>query len=281
MLVRWRYKFRVLLLLHYIRPMHSCFALDRVNMSGDGTFCVRNGVTEWDGTDDYHWSCPEGCDFCAGASVEGCMGENEATFATHLSTPYSLPILHETAGLMCYRTPVPDMLACDPLTPVLGGLNPDDAGVHSTMDQCFKFEPSGPTSPIGFNTSFPALFPQLVLLIMKCIRLRQCCVFQLISIFTFDYRGFHIHGPYQMITDPLGQRIVNTFNNPSLDWSKLLAWVGETTGFSPDKVEEVEFPAALELAQTSPELQLFNRFSTLCASACLLGAKWWCLLCSR
>lgn len=65
---------------------------------------------------------------------------------------------------------------------------------------------------------------------------------------------------------------MTTFNNASLDWTKLLAWAGASTGYSPDGTTTSLFPAELEamLTQASPELQLFN---TLCNSACPLGAQ--------
>lgn len=38
----------------------SCHAFDRATKSDDGAYCIRNGVTEWDGIDDYRWNCPAG-----------------------------------------------------------------------------------------------------------------------------------------------------------------------------------------------------------------------------
>ena len=83
------------------------------------------------------------------------------------------------------------------------------------------------------------------------------------------------HGISEIKENPLWQGIVTTFIKADLDWTKLLAWSGVLKGYTRDGTTPLSFPAVLEasLTQTSPEMQLFNHFSTLCASACSLGAQ--------
>jgi hypothetical protein len=192
------------------------------------------------------------------------MSLEEATFANHAAVVYSLPLTDETNGLICYRDPVPDS-SCDALTPALGDLHPDISGLHPTIDQCFKLlKTEWPYVSSQFGEIFPHFHPPDVATITEKNMLKSVLLLWILQ-----------YGSADIKLDPLWQGIVTTFNNASLDWSRLLAWSGVLKGFSPNGTTTLAFPKVLEtsLTQTSPEMQLFNHFSTLCASACSLGAQ--------
>jgi hypothetical protein len=63
------------------------------------------------------------------------------------------------------------------------------------------------------------------------------------------------------------KQLVTIFNNNALDWTKLLAWPGTPAKYTAGGVT-YDFPAELaSLTASSPELQLFNTFSTICSTA--------------
>ena len=246
----------------------SCVAESGATMSVDKGFCKCNSVTEWDGATYFQTCtlslCHSSCTHCAAPSLEGCMSEEQADFAIHVAATYSLPLTTETNGAMCYRQPVPPDPSCDPLTSVLGNVVTDGAGLHPTADQCYKLlKTSWPLINSWFDHYFPNFSPP-VATVEETTMLKA-----VLKLWILQY------GPNEMIADPLWQGLVSTFNNAALDWTKLLAWAGATTGYSADGVTRSSFPAdlAASLKQTSPELQLFNHFSKLCTSACGLGTQ--------
>jgi hypothetical protein len=191
------------------------------------------------------------------------MSREQAIFAAFLANRYSLPLTDETNGLICYNEPVPD-LTCDPLTPVMGVLQSDEAGLHPTADQCYKLlKAEWPYVTYWFGEIFPNFHPPD----------------------TSDYGKYMLktvlwlwilqYGPGELRGNELWQNIVTTFNNDSLDWTQLFAWMGDLKGFNPDGSATFSFPAVLEasLTETSPEMQLFNYFSEVCASPCSLGVQ--------
>ena len=192
------------------------------------------------------------------------MSEEQADFAKHVATTYSLPLTDETGGLMCYSQPVPK-LSCDPLTEVTGAIT-QDAGnlLHPTVDQCYLLLKSQwPFVMHWFGVFFANFLPPT----SDAAEVTQ--VEAVLKLWIMQY------GPSAMSADPLWQGLTNTFNNGALDWTKLLAWAGPTPGYSPDGTTKFSFPAALaaSLTDSSPDLELFNHFSTLCASACSLGPE--------
>jgi hypothetical protein len=175
-----------------------------------------------------------------------------------------LPLSVETDGLICYNEPVPD-LTCDPLTPVLGDLHRDSDGLHPNTDQCFKLlKAEWPYVMYWFHEIFPDFTPPDPSSDQEKYMLKTVLWLWILR-----------YGASEIKSDPLWQDIVATFNSASLDWAKLLAWAGDIIGYSPDGVNTLTFPAVLEtsLTQTSPEMQLFNHFSTLCNSQCSLGVQ--------
>ncbi len=192
------------------------------------------------------------------------MSQEQAAFANHAAAAYSLPLIDETNGLICYRQPAPD-LTCDPLTPVLGVLDSDADGLHPTPDQCYDLlKAQWPFVTYWFGEIFPNFDPPDTATDDEKNMLKT-----VLRLWILQY------GPSEIKANPLWQGIVTTFNNASLDWTRLLAWSGVLKGYSPDGTATASFPTALEtsLTQASPEMKLFNHFSTLCASACSLGAQ--------
>jgi hypothetical protein len=192
------------------------------------------------------------------------MSLEEATFANHADVVYSLPLTDETNGLICYNDPVPDS-SCDALTPVLGDLHPSESGLHPTIDQCFKLlKVEWPFVTYWFGEIFPSFKPPDASTMIEKNMLKSVLLLWILQ-----------YGSADIKLDPLWQDIVTTFNNASLDWSRLLAWSGVLKGFSRNGSTPLPFPKVLEtsLTQTSPEMQLINHFSTLCASSCSLGAQ--------
>ena len=192
------------------------------------------------------------------------MSLEQAVFANHAAAVYSLPLKDETNGLICYRQPVPST-TCDALTPILGSFSPDISGLHSTLDQCFQLlKLQWPYVINWFGQIFPNFTPPLGATDSEKSMLKSTLMLWILQ-----------YGPNEIKLDPLWQDIVTTFNNAALDWTKLLAWSGALKGYTRDGTNPLSFPAVLEasLTQTSPEMQLFNYFSTLCASACSLGAQ--------
>lgn len=241
----------------------SCNALDRATKSSDGAFCVCDSVTAWDEVDYFRWCCNAGCSYCAGVSPAACMkSEDEASFATLLTALYSLPLASAANGLMCYRQPVPT-LTCDPLLAVIGNI-----GTAAGPDECFKLlTGQWPYVKYWFSDLFPNFTPPTATsyeVYMEVYMLKTVLWLWILQ-----------YGPSVLKSESAWQGLVTTFNNASLDWTKLLAWAGASTGYSPDGTATALFPAELEatLTQASPELQLFNHFSTLCNSACPLGAQ--------
>ena len=242
----------------------SCSLADAAAKSADGAFCVRTGVTVWDGVSYFKLACV-GCDFCIGTNPQICVSEELAAFVGKLEASYSLPLTDEANGLICFRQPVPD-LTCDPLTPILGELDAGNTGsLHPTADQCYKLlNTLWPFVTYWFGEMFPNFNPP-----GTSTKVEKSMLKTVLWLWILQY------GPSQLKTNAEWQGIVTTFNNASLDWTKVLAWAGATTGYSPNGSTKLNFPAVLvtSLTQTSPEMQLFNYFSTLCASACILGAE--------
>ena len=87
--------------------------------------------------------CNSGCPYCVDTSSEGCMKTKELTiFASNLASSYSLPLLSQASGLICYRQPVPTT-TCDTVSNTLsvavtGTIASDGSGLHPTLPQCYE-----------------------------------------------------------------------------------------------------------------------------------------------
>lgn len=237
--------------------------------SEDGGYCVCDEVTDWN-KNAYFQACTEpslchaSCTHCASPSLEGCMSEEQALFANHVATTYSLPITLANSGLFCYRQPITHP-SCDPLIEIVGAIDKETDGLHPTADQCYELlKAEWLFLTYWFNeffldfTPLPAATPEEVTMLKAVLRL-----------WILQY------GPHAMSTDPLWRSLTSVFNSSALGWLRLLAWAGATAGYSADGSTTATFPAALEdsLTETSPELELFNHFSTLCDFECSLGAQ--------
>ena len=65
--------------------------------------------------------CVPSCPYCVDTSPEGCVNSKDLTiFASNLASSYSLPLLDEASGFICYRQPVPTT-TCDPLSVAVTG----------------------------------------------------------------------------------------------------------------------------------------------------------------
>ena len=211
--------------------------------------------------------CHSSCTHCAAPSLEGCMNEEEADFAQYVATTYSLPLTDETNGVMCYRQPVP-RLDCDPLTEVTKAITEDLAGLHPTADQCYELlTVQWPFVAHWFNVFFSDFRPPEAAIPEETNMLKA-----VLQLWILQY------GPSELSANPLWQGLISTFNNVALDWTQLLAWKGSqgiSSGYSADGITKSSFPAALEASLTlaSPELELFNLFSTLCDYPCSLALQ--------
>jgi hypothetical protein len=171
-------------------------------------------------------------------------------FALNLND-YSLPYLHPTGGRVCYYQ---TMEICDSLTPVMGILSRDSVGVHPTMDQCcLMFRAEWRFVNYWFTKMFPAFTAPL-----------GATEFQIYTVKTVLRKWFLQFGPDYLNRLAGWKQIVTIFNSASLNWTRLLAWPGKylANGVTYD------FPAELAtLTASSPELKLFNTFSTVCNTA--------------
>ena len=212
-------------------------------------------------------TCFAGCAQCVGPSQAACIDNaDQVAFVNIAEADYSLPLLHETDGKFCFYQRIPDS-SCDPLSTLTSAVTKDAAGLHPTLDQCYDIlKGSWPGVDFWFEKLFPNFSPPT----MPPPTTEE--VHKLKSVL---WLWILRYGPSVLSADPLWQDIVATFNNASPDWSILLAWKGTLTGYTTDGSTIKSFPAELEaaLTPTSPELQLFNHFSTLCNSACALGVQ--------
>ena len=200
--------------------------------------------------------CVPGCPYCVDTSSEGCMKTKELTiFASNLASSYSLPLLSQASGLICYRQPVPTT-TCDTVSNTLsvavtGTIASDGSGLHPILPQCYELLRAEWGYVIYWYTHFFGHFNAPV----------SATETEKYNLKTVLWLWILQFGSYALTTESAWQDIVNTFNNDSLVWGGLLAWSG---GYLAGGTTH-SYPTGL--TPTSPELSLFNRFSEVCATA--------------
>lgn len=212
-------------------------------------------------------SCFPGCVQCVGPSEAACMDNaDQVAFVKIAEADYQLPILDESDGAFCFYQRIPNS-DCNPITALVGVVNADSTGLHPTQDQCYTLLKA---NWLFVTHWFGKLFRDFTLPTTPVPTVDEAYKTKsVLWLWILQY------GPHALSNDPLWVDIVTTFNDNMLDWTRLLAWKGVLTGYSPDGVQRKSFPEQLAaaLTSTSPELQLFNRFSTLCSDVCALGAE--------
>jgi hypothetical protein len=194
--------------------------------------------------------CYSGCAYCVGTTQGACMKSKElAIFATYLASSFSLPLLDQTNGLICYRQPV-SVQTCNPqLEAMAGSIISDASGLHPTLDQCYRLlRVQWPFITLWFGELFPNFTPPA-----------SAAETEVYSLKTILWLWILQFGSYVLSSDPDWQVLVGVFNSNSLAWDQLLAWdVAYLAGGSTRN-----YPTGLTLSST--ERDLFNHFSQVCA----------------
>ena len=206
--------------------------------------------------------CYSGCSYCFTNALEGCTKKDPFTFALNFAS-FGLPLTVQTDRLICYRQPLPT-LSCDPLTPILGSLNPDVNGlVHPNLGQCYiLLQTQWPIVVLYFGKVFEHFTPPTA---------TEAEVYELKTVLWLWILQFN---PSTMKTDPDWVALEAVFNDAAINWAGLLAWGGATPGYLAGGSTH-SFPTGL--TPSAWELKLFNSFSTVCnANSCGYGPQ--CLL---
>jgi hypothetical protein len=197
--------------------------------------------------------CYSGCTYCVGTTQGACMGSKElAIFATYLASSFSLPLLDQTNGLICYRQPVPGQ-SCNPLPEAMASsIISDASGLHPTLDQCYRFlRVQWPYITLWFGELFPTFTPPA-----------SATETEVYSLKTMLWLWILQFGPAVLSSEPAWQVLVGVFNsNNPLSWGQMLAWNGAYLAGGSAHA----FPKGFTFSPT--ERELFNHFSQVCASS--------------
>ena len=229
----------------------SCVAAFATTTDPLGGYCYCNaGYEDRESPTSDCAPCDPSCSHCSGGSIVSCMSEEQAAFNRIAAALHNLPLVAETDGMICYRTPTTgndctlaaiEAITTDIHTANPGSLSPTPAQCH----QLLKAEWAMLT--YWFNHLFPTFAPPPTTdrdyLVIKTIL--QLWILQF--------------GPYTMKNGVLWKGVTDAFNLPSDQWGAISA---DETNYSVGS-GPLNYPLDLAawLALHPADLQAFNTFS--------------------
>jgi len=206
------------------------------------------------------------------------MTSQQADFVQYVGTAFGLPYQVETGGRICFHSSISATdCSSDSIVAVTGTIADFATVAKPTLFQCYRL----------LKAEWSLVIYWFGYLFSGFVGPQGATSAELLKIKSVLHLWILQFGAGEINT---WTAIKSAVNAPASEWTKYMAWLGPTSGFSVDAGANVlPYPADLQTWLTSScsdsaveckDLDVFNLKSTACSSSCIAAARPLCPLIS-